>query len=184
MPKRRLCEFCERPLPEGARSNQKFCDADCRRGRVRSADVLEAVAELADDVAMGDVEAGLEEALAEAEEKKRLTSLDAGTIAAIRVLARKIDEEQARWDYCFEWSERWVEWMRAAEDDPDYVEPPPSPPKPPPMDNVSLPTFLKYAESLGLTPAGRGRIPGEKGKGGSGGGSGLVGLQGGVPRPA
>jgi hypothetical protein len=184
MPKRRLCEFCDEPLPEGARSNQKFCNADCRRGRVRSTEVLEAVAALADDGEMGDVEAGLEEALTEADAKKRLTPLDAGTVAAIRVLARKIDEEQARWDYCFEWAERWVEWMRMAEDDPDYDGgPPPSPPKPPPMDNVSLPTFLKYAESLGLTPAGRGRIPGEKAKGGTGGGN-LVGLQGGVPRPA
>lgn len=30
--------------------------------------------------------------------------------------------------------------------------------RPPSQDNVSLPTFLKYAESLGLTPAGRGRM--------------------------
>lgn len=185
MPKRRLCEFCGEELPEGARANQKFCDADCRRGRVRSAEVLEVVEDLADEVEMGEVEAGLEKALADAAERKNLTALDAGTVAAIRVLARKIDEEQARWDYCFEWAERWVEWMRMADDDPDYDGgPPPSPPKPPPMDNVSLPTFLKYAESLGLTPAGRGRIPGEKAKGGGGGGSNLVGLQGGVPRPA
>lgn len=182
MTARRRCEFCEDELPEGARANRKFCDADCRRGRLRRAPDPEPVDD--DEIELGPIAAGLEEALAEADTKKTLGPMDAGTVAAIRVLARKIDEEQARWDYCFEWQERWAEWYRLAEGDPDYEVPAPgAPPKSPPLDNVSLPTFLRYAESLGLTPAGRGRIPGETKKGVAGGGS-LVGLQGGVPRPA
>lgn len=177
----RWCEFCGDPLPDDARANQKFCDADCRRGRARRPDL-----ELVEDQPepeWGPVEGALEEALAEAIEKKKLGVLDRATAQAARVLARKIDDEQARWDYCFEWQELWSDWLRRTEDDPDYDESPPtSPPKPPPMDNVSIPTFLRYAESLGLTPAGRGRIPGEKVKE-AGGGSTLIGLTGGVPRP-
>lgn len=37
--------------------------------------------------------------------------------------------------------------------------------RPPSQDNVSIPTFLKYCESLGLTPAGRNRAAVEPGKG-------------------
>lgn len=32
------------------------------------------------------------------------------------------------------------------------------------LDNVSIPTYLKYAESLGMTPAARGRVKVEKSK--------------------
>ncbi|HET8765801.1 MAG TPA: hypothetical protein VFM86_00595 [Pedococcus sp.] len=32
------------------------------------------------------------------------------------------------------------------------------------LDNVTIPTYLRYAESLGLTPAGRSRAMIEKGK--------------------
>jgi len=164
---KRRCEFCEAPLPKNARSNQKFCDADCRRGRVRrpvAPDVDEP------EVVLGPVLAATEEAIEKAKAERRLGVMDAGALAAIRVLARKIDEEQDRWDYCME----WAEYGRGGDD---------PPPKPPPMDNVSIPIYLKFCESLGLTPAGRGRIPGGTPKE-AGGGSTLGSLSDGVPRPA
>lgn len=149
---------------------------------VDSGDVLRALRSVGEERGeLGEVEGALEEAIVQAREEKRIGVMDAGALAAVRVLARKIDEEQARWDYCFEWAERWTEWSRAEGDLDDG--PPPQPPKPPPMDNVSLPTFLRYCESLGLTPAGRGRIPGGPAKEGGGGGK-LSGLVGGIPRPA
>ena len=36
------------------------------------------------------------------------------------------------------------------------------------LDNVTIPTYLRYAESLGLTPAGRAKLA-EKKEGGAGG---------------
>lgn len=41
--------------------------------------------------------------------------------------------------------------------------------RPPSQDNVSIPTYLKFCESLGLTPAGRARAAIEGVKGGRGG---------------
>lgn len=83
------------------------------------------------------------------EAAKHLTDADAGAVAAIRALALKIDiaDEyfEALADYAAEKSLR-----------------------PPSQDNVSLPTYLKFCESLGLTPTGRTRAQIEKG--GSGGG--------------
>lgn len=175
--KRRRCAFCDELLPKDARPNRKFCDDDCRRGRVRP--TVTVLPEPIDQVERGDVEAALEEAIAKARAEHGVGAKDAATLAAARVLARKIDEEQSRWDYCFEWAERWAEWVREGGDG----ELPKSPPKPPPMDNVSLPTFLRYCESLGLTPAGRGRIPGSAPKGDGGGGK-LDDLDDEVPRPA
>lgn len=147
MAKARRCEFCSAPLPKDARPNRKFCGDDCRKGRLPKP----AAAEL--DVEVGAVLAATETAIAAAEKEKRLTAFDAGALATIRVLARKIDEEQDRWDYCLSWNDEQPEGSR---------------PKPPAMDNVSIPTYLRYCESLGLTPAGRGRIPGAS-KGGTGG---------------
>jgi hypothetical protein len=48
------------------------------------------------------------------------------------------------------------------------------------LDNVTIPTYLRYCESLGLTPAGRAKLAEKKpeGKGGK-----LRGLQS-VPKPA
>lgn len=37
-----------------------------------------------------------------------------------------------------------------------------------PLDNVSIPTYLRYCESLGLTPAGRVKLAEQKGSGGGG----------------
>lgn len=66
-----------------------------------------------------------------------LKPTDKGAIAALKFLARKIDTEDHLRDLVLE---------RAGEDNV----------KPPPLDNVSIPTFLKYCEALGLTPAARG----------------------------
>jgi hypothetical protein len=65
-----------------------------------------------------------------------LTDMDAGAVAALRVLAQKIDTEDALRAMALEY---------AAEHEQ----------KPPAVDNVSIPTYLKFCESLGLTPAGR-----------------------------
>ena len=54
--------------------------------------------------------------------------------------------------------------------------------RPPSPDNVSIPTFLKYCESLGLTPAGRGKLVGGKPEGSKSGG-GLASVSN-IPRPA
>ena len=67
---------------------------------------------------------------------------DAGAIAALLALARKIDDYDAVIDHI----------MEQIEMDPE------SKIRPPASDNVSLPTYLKYCESLGLTPGGRGEL--------------------------
>lgn len=64
--------------------------------------------------------------------------VDAGAVAAAGALAQKIDA----WDQIVQWA---VEDASESE----------SRPKVPANDNTSLPTFLKYCEALGLTPAAR-----------------------------
>lgn len=71
--------------------------------------------------------------------------VDAGTVAALLALARKIDA----WDQIVEWARE-----DAAETD--------SRPKVPANDNTSLPTFLRYCEALGLTPGSRRALTGDK----------------------
>ena len=67
-----------------------------------------------------------------------LTALDEPAVEAARALARKIDLMD--------------EYFQAlAEDAADRNLRTPS------VDNVSIPTFLKYCDALGLTPAGRAR---------------------------
>lgn len=73
---------------------------------------------------------------------KHLTKADDGALEALRVLARKIDEDEARWDCAMGY---------AAEHKT----------RPPATDNVSLPTYLKYCDALGLTPVAREKL-GEK----------------------
>lgn len=68
-----------------------------------------------------------------------LTDLDLGVIEAARALADKIDA----WDVIVEWA------LDDANQDGTGR------PKVPQNDNVSLASFLKYCESLGLTPAQR-----------------------------
>lgn len=63
---------------------------------------------------------------------------DAGAVEAMLALARKIDA----WDVIVDWANE-----DASESD--------SRPKVPANDNTSLPSFLKYCEALGLTPATR-----------------------------
>lgn len=72
-----------------------------------------------------------------------LTAKDAGAVATLRTLARKIDSEQILRERALQWAD-------------DHDERPPS------IDNVSIPTYLKYSESLGLTPAGRLRFAEQK----------------------
>lgn len=72
------------------------------------------------------------------ESATHLSDEDAGTVEALRALARKIDA----WDTIVEWAldDAVVDGVR---------------PKVPANDNTSLPTFLKYCEALGLTPGSR-----------------------------
>ena len=69
-----------------------------------------------------------------------LTVMDKGAVEALRFLAKKIATEDTLRDMALEW---------AAEDEKR---------RPPSVDNVSIPTYLKFCESLGLTPAGRVRL--------------------------
>jgi len=90
---------------------------------------------------------------------KHLRAKDAAAVAAARKLARKIDA----WDVIVDW----------AIDDADQAGDG-ARPKVPANDNTSLPTFLRFCESLGLTPAGRSKL--EMPKEGGGGGK-LTSLQ-------
>lgn len=74
----------------------------------------------------GPVSAATELSLAAA---THLTAMHAGPVAALRVLAKKIDDLR-------------FEVARVGDDSKAT------------FDNVTIPTYLKYCESLGLTPAG------------------------------
>jgi hypothetical protein len=80
-----------------------------------------------------------------------LSDLDAAAVAAAQALADKIDA----WDVIVDW----------AHEDAAETE---SRPRVPDNDNVSLATFLKYLDQLGLTPAAR-HVLEEKKAGGGGG---------------
>lgn len=67
---------------------------------------------------------------------KHLRAVDSGKVAAARALARKIDA----WDVIVEWA---LEDVAESEGNPR--------PAVPANDNVSLATFLRYVEALGLT---------------------------------
>ena len=95
---------------------------------------------------MGDVLDATEAALAAA---KHLTDMDKGAVEALRSLAAKIDA----WDVIVDWANDDVAGMEGRR------------PMVPANDNVSIPTYLKFCESLGLTPAGRTRAQIEKGGG-------------------
>lgn len=105
---------------------------------------------------MGEVLEATEAALLAA---KHLTDMDAGAVQALRVLAMKIDGLTAD----------------GRDDDSESAKPV--------FDNVTLPTYLKYCESLGLTPAGRDRLALKKKDEGAKRGGQLIALQGGIPRP-
>jgi hypothetical protein len=78
-------------------------------------------------------------------EARHLTEMDEGAVETLRTLARKIDTEARLREMALEWAK-----------DNDA--------KPPHVDNVSIPTYLKFCESLGLTPAGRSKLLPEKEK--------------------
>lgn len=78
--------------------------------------------------------------------KGHLTDMDAGAVEAVRALARKIDA----WDVIVQWA------LSDADDGPQG-----SRPKVPANDNVSLASYLKYCEALGLVPAGRKAVAGK-----------------------
>lgn len=83
-----------------------------------------------------------------------LTPADAAAVQAARALALKIDM-----------ADRYFEELADSHAERNL--------RPPSQDNVSIPTFLKYCESLGLTPAGR-KVPAQAdpAKGGAARGSG------------
>ena len=97
---------------------------------------------------MSDVRDAFEDAVEAAD---HLTESDAGTIAAARALADKIDA----WDVIVQW---------AKEDASESGDRPTVPHN----DNVTLPTFLKFLDALGLTPIARQKLDQED-KGASGG---------------
>ncbi len=72
-----------------------------------------------------------------------LTDMDAGAVETLRALALKIDMMDNYFD-------------ALADDAAERGGRPPS------QDNVSIPTYLKFCESLGLTPAGRVRLGDKK----------------------
>jgi hypothetical protein len=74
--------------------------------------------------------------------------MDMGALEALRALAVKIDTDDELRDA---YLDRQIE---------DGVEP--AKRRPLQLDNVSIPTYLKYCESLGLTPAGRERLAEKK----------------------
>ena len=94
---------------------------------------------------MGDVREALDESLAVA---THLGSVDSGAVAAAQALADKIDA----WDLIVGW----------ATDDLAGNPRPGARPAVPQNDNTSLGSFLKYCESLGLTPAGRSKLEAPK----------------------
>lgn len=75
-----------------------------------------------------------------------LTDMDKGALEAVRALALKIDV-----------ADEYLEALADYAADKNL--------RPPSQDNVSIPTYLKFCESLGLTPAGRAKSAIEGGKG-------------------
>ena len=92
----------------------------------------------------GAVREATEVSIKAATDTGRLTDEDAAAVAAIRALADKIDA----WDDIVQWA---IEDAGAE-----------GRPKVPANDNVTLPTFLKFCDALGLTPAGRDRLADKK----------------------
>ncbi|MSS84494.1 hypothetical protein FYJ24_06895 [Actinomycetaceae bacterium WB03_NA08] len=88
-------------------------------------------------MAHGPVRSDFERALKAARRDKLIYARHAGTVAAARALADKIDA----WDVIVQWANDDV---RAAGGGRPAV---------PDNDNTSIPAFLKYMNDLGLTPA-------------------------------
>lgn len=88
----------------------------------------------------GDLVQATKSAIASARKAGNLADADMASCVAILELATKIQVQDDYFDALME----------------DAVE---NGRRPPSQDNVSLPTFLKYAEALGLTPSGRAKAP-------------------------
>lgn len=95
------------------------------------------------------VRSAFDRAIVVASKDGLITDFDAGTVRAAQALADKIDA----WDQIVEWAFE------------DMAEAGSKRPAVPQNDNVSLPSFLKYCEALGLTPASRAAL--KKAAGGS-----------------
>lgn len=89
---------------------------------------------------------------------RHLTPMDVGALMALRVIAQKIDN--------------MLDEIRGEDEHGEVVTT-----KRFTLDNVTLPTYLKYCESLGLTPAGRRQLAAGKPKAPTGR-TGLGGLRG------
>jgi len=94
---------------------------------------------------MGSVFDATEQAIASAE---HLTAMDEGALEALRTLARKIDDDDAL-------RAAYLRYRLDRGEDESKM-------KPLQLDNVSIPTYLKFCESLGLTPAGRDKLKEKK----------------------
>lgn len=90
-----------------------------------------------------------------------LTPADDGAIAALLVLAQKIDD--------------LADVKAGVSGDGELVE---ERRRPQQLDNVSMPTFLKFCDALGLTPAGRRALAEKKTGGAAESGGGISGLRG------
>lgn len=86
---------------------------------------------------MGDVREALDKAITAG---THLTTMDLGAVEAARALADKIDA----WDVIVDWALNDMAGMDSSKR-----------PAVPANDNTSIPTFLRYCDALGLTPAGR-----------------------------
>lgn len=94
----------------------------------------------------------LDKALAAARKQGVVSDLDAGTIRAAQALADKIDA----WDQIVAWAFEDAEDSGASR------------PAVPQNDNVSLASFLKYMNDLGLTPSARSSAASKSAKSGGG----------------
>ena len=92
--------------------------------------------DLLEAIESGDLVSATKAAIRAAKDAGQLTNADMASCVAILAVATKIDAQDA-----------YFKALLA-----DSVE---RGTRPPSQDNVSLPTFLKYAEALGLTPSGR-----------------------------
>lgn len=106
----------------------------------------------------------LDKALAAARKQGVVSDLDAGTIRAAQALADKIDA----WDQIVAWAFEDAEDSEASR------------PAVPQNDNVSLASFLKYMNDLGLTPGARSSAASKSAKSGGGPVGKLGALQAGV----
>lgn len=97
-----------------------------------------------------DLVAATQRSVARAREDRQLTERDEAAVAALLQLARRIDL-----------ADRYFEDLAELHAERNL--------RPPSQDNVSLPTFLKYCEALGLTPSGRKQESKPKGAPGGGG---------------